>query len=145
MEIFNWKLFFCESNSTHTWLRHHILLNVIEQIQMQKRKNLHSWSWISLREECLTSFLWLLCNLWIVSEVWHASLISQSDPLCSLAGSLASPVSLFITLNWQKSFGHCRPGLYSLIFVPYWQWDFNLVTNIQVFWDLASSSAKWVC
>lgn len=52
-------------------------------------------------------FLVTTCSLCTVSEVWHVSLISQSDPLCSLTGSLGSPVSLFITLNWQKSFGHC--------------------------------------
>lgn len=52
-------------------------------------------------------FLVITCSLGIVSEVWHVSLISQSDPLCSRAGSLASPVPLFITRNWQKSFGHC--------------------------------------
>lgn len=53
----------------------------------------------------------IACILWIISEVWHVSLIWQSDPLCSLPGSLASPVSFPLVWTGWNPLETVRPGL----------------------------------
>lgn len=53
----------------------------------------------------------IACILWIISKVWHVSLIWQSDPVCSLPGSLASPISFPLVWTGWNPLATVRPGL----------------------------------